>query len=160
MKKLLVLGIFVIAMSFTTHKFYVSNTLIEFNAQSQSYEVTCKLFTDDLERALGGDAIHLGAENEASNANTLVEEYVRSHFKITFNDQPQLLSFVGKEVENDLTLCYFEMYQATDFNVLKVDNTMLLELFPEQKNIVELTSGGRSQTYILTKDKTAETIFH
>ncbi len=160
MKKLIFLFLAISMVSFTPHKFYVSNTIVEYSAITQSYQITCKVFTDDLERAIGGEAVHLGSEKEVSNANTLIEDYLNKHFKIQFNDEPQVLMFIGKEVENDLTLCYFEMHKTSDFNVLKVDNTILLELFPEQKNIVEVRVGGKSQTYILTKEKSTETIFH
>jgi hypothetical protein len=34
------------------HKFYLSNTTIEFNAQNQAIEITSKIFTDDLEHAI------------------------------------------------------------------------------------------------------------
>jgi hypothetical protein len=160
MKKWIIILLAMSMLAFVPHKFYVSNTIIEFRPTTQSYQITCKIFTDDLERVLGGEALHLGGEKEASNANALIETYLSNHLKIHFNDEPQLLMFIGKEVENDLTLCYLEMNKANDFNVLKVENTILQELFPEQKNIVEVRVGGKSQTYILTKEKSAETIFH
>lgn len=160
MKHFLVALLLAPLMSFNAHKFYVSNTIIEFSAQNQSYGITVKMFTDDLESAIGGESIHLGEENEAVNAGTLVENYINSHFKLKFNDQDQMLSFIGKEVENDLTICYFEMLQSTDFYTLKIDNTMLLELFPEQKNIVSLAVGGKSQTLIMTSTHTSELVSH
>ncbi len=152
--------IFFLMTSFISHKFYVSNTLIEHNTQSQSYQITCKIFTDDLELAIGGDVIHIGEGNEVVNCNALIENYINAHFKLWYNEHPQLLSFIGKEVENDLTYCYFEMQQQAEFNVLKIESSLLLELFPDQKNIVELSASGKSQTMILTKDKTMETVFH
>jgi hypothetical protein len=147
-------------LSFNAHKFYVSNTIIEYSAQNQSYGITVKMFTDDLENAIGGESIHLGEENEAINAGALVENYINAHFKLKFNDQDQMLSYIGKEVENDLTICYFEMMQSTDFHSLKIDNTILLELFPEQKNIVSLTVGGKSQTLIMTATHSSELVLH
>lgn len=160
MLKVLAIFLMLPLMSFHAHKFYVSNTAIEYSAQNQSYGITIKLFTDDLENALGGESIHLGEENEAANASTLLENYINSHFKLKFNDQDQMLIYIGKEVENDLTIVYFEMLQSTDFHTLKVDNTILLELFPEQKNIVAIAVGGKSQTLIMTANHTSELVSH
>lgn len=160
MKHLIALFLLAPLMSFHAHKFYVSNTIIEYSAQNQTYGITVKMFTDDLETAIGGESIHLGEENEVINAGALLETYVNGHFKLTFNDQEQMLVYLGKEVENDLTICYFEMLQSTDFHTLKIDNSLLLELFPDQKNIVSLAVGGKSQTLIMTDLKRTELVSH
>lgn len=160
MKQFFALLLLIPMMSFHPHKFYVSNTIIEYSAQNQSYGITIKLFTDDLETALGGETLHLGEDNEAVNVASLIENYINSHFKLKFNDQNQMLVYIGKEVENDLTICYFEMLQSTDFHTLQIDNTMLLELFPDQKNIISLSVGGKSQTLIMTANHTSELVSH
>ncbi|MFN0030629.1 MAG: DUF6702 family protein [Flavobacteriales bacterium] len=150
----------VFCCSFHSHKFYVSDTLIEHSTVTQSYQITLKIFTDDLEMALGGDSLHLGSEEEVVNAGMLVETYINNHLEIRFNDQPQMLSYIGKENEADMTICYLEMMQNTDFDVLMVENTLLLEHFPDQRNIVKINVGGRSQTFLLNSEHTSETILH
>ena len=52
MKHFFVALLFLPLMSFNTHKFYVSNTIIEYSAQNQSYGITVKMFTDDLENVI------------------------------------------------------------------------------------------------------------
>ena len=149
-------------LSFAPHKFYVSKTIIEFNPRSMSYEVTCKIFTDDLERAISkpGEApIRLGTDRERVEANGLIEQYIRNHFIVLYNNERIELSFLGKESEADLTYCYFEFVRPQEYNTISIESTLLLEHYPEQQNIVDLRANGSSKTVILTQQHPKEVIF-
>lgn len=127
-----------------------------------SFEITCKLFTDDLEQAIGSTPskpIRLGTDKETSEANSLIENYIKDHFKILYNGQPIFLSFVGKEAEADLTYCYLEFVQPENYATISIENTLLFELFPDQQNIVDLRANASSKTIILTKDRSIEVIY-
>lgn len=144
------------------HKFYVSNSVIEFNPRSNSYEVTCKIFTDDLELALetsSGRKVSLSNAQEKYVSEKLIADYVSPRFKVLFDDKPVIMSFVGFESEVDLTYVYYEVSGNADFNVLTVENSLLFELYPEQKNIVDVRKSGWVKTVILTKDHLRESIF-
>ncbi len=57
------------------HKFYVSKSTVEYNARTGVYEVTCKLFTDDLERAIdptGDKPAKLGTDKETGDADSRI----------------------------------------------------------------------------------------
>lgn len=143
------------------HKFYVSKTVIEYNPRSHSFEVTCKIFTDDLERALGDsneNPIRLGSEKEIKNADELIENYLKSHLKIRYNDEPIHMTFLGKEAEADLTFCYFEFVKPSEYNTISIENTILYEHFPDQKNIVDVVANGSTKTVIFVKEKSKEII--
>lgn len=161
MKKLLFLFLALPLLSAAPHKFYVSKTIIEFNPRSASYEVTCKIFTDDLEKALGEAAenkIRLGTDREVSNADELIEKYITQHLKIDYNNQPVTLSFIGKEAEADLTACYFEFVRLQEYNTISVENTILYEHFPDQKNIVDIRANASTKTIILTRERPKEIV--
>jgi hypothetical protein len=141
------------------HKFYVSKTTILFNERTQQFEITCKFFTDDFENALAKgrvDLLHLGQENESSSVNSLIETYVNNHFRITIDNQVIAYRFVGKEVESDLTYVYLEFYRVPQFYSMKIENTFLIDQFPEQQNIVDLSINSTTQTLILMRDKTTD----
>jgi len=144
------------------HKFYVSNTIVEYNPAIGNFEVTCKLFTDDFEQALSlhsGKNILLSSNQDAPQADRLIDEYLQNHFRITFNDRPVIMSYVGHESEVDLTYAYFEIIGLSDFNVMFVESSVFLEIYPEQKNIIDVRKDGWIKTAILTKDKQSEVIF-
>ncbi len=162
MKRYLFLLMLFPLLSASEHKFYVSKTVIEFSNRTQSFEVICKIFTDDLELAIGStDAkpIRLGTGKEPSNANDLIEDYVKNHFKIKYNDEPIYLTFIGKEADADLTFCYFEFVKPQEYNSISLESTILYEHFPEQQNIVDLRANASTKTVILTKERPKEVVF-
>ena len=151
-------GLFI---SSSPHKFYVSKTTINFNDRTKIFEVTSKFFTDDLERVLvqGRDeSLHLGKENEDARVEALLENYLSDHLKIAINDEPITLRYVGKEVESDLTYCYLEFFRNPQVTSIKIENTSMFELFPDQQNIVDFSLNSSTNTIILLKSKPFETI--
>jgi len=145
-----------LASALTLHKFYVSKTIIEFNARTQLFEITTKIFTDDLDKTLSsisGKEIRLGTPQEHANTNAYLEEYMRQHFVLEIDGVKTDWRWVGKETENDLTFCYMEIYRTPVFSSLKVHNDLLISEFPEQQNIVDLSLSGSTQTLVFFKDR-------
>ena len=148
------------ATGFSFHKFYVSKTIIEYNARTQLFEITTKLFTDDLDNAisqLAGKEIRLGTPQEDLHANGFLEEYMKRHFSLVIDGVQTEWRWVGKETDNDLTYCYMEIYRAPVFTSLTVQTDMLVSQFPEQQNIVDLSMSGSTQTLVFYKDKVMQT---
>ena len=136
------------------HKFYVSTTIIEQNVQLNSLEITIKLFSDDLEQALqqySDEPIRLGDKREHEEAERWVEEYIRERLNLNFNDHPAHLTYIGKEIEYDLSYVYFELTAIPEFNVLTIDNQLFFDLFEEQVNIVHLRLDGWEKTLMLDR---------
>ncbi|MFN6380593.1 MAG: DUF6702 family protein [Flavobacteriales bacterium] len=158
MKNLLWILALVALSSWAPHKFYVSNNIVEYNPRTQLYEVTCKIFTDDLERALApdGTSLFLGSEKEKNDVNWLIQEYIEKKFKIKINDKPIQFKYVGKEVDPELTHLYFEFAYVDMPNTVTVENTVLFEHFEDQKNIIDLRLNGWNYTMFLTKQKPSE----
>ena len=157
---LLLVGIVFICSNGGAHKFYISKSIIEFNPRSQQFEITCKLFTDDLESTieqLNGKAMRLGTPEELPESGALLEAYMKQHFRCALDGVDAEWRWVGKEVENDLTYCYMELYRKPEFFSLTLTNDLLVSHFPEQQNIVDLTMMGSTQTLVFFKDRTQQT---
>ncbi len=137
------------------HKFYISKTIIEFNPRTAQFEVTCKLFTDDLETAIGGaqsGEIRLGTDREVADADQRIEKYMHDHLALKINGAPIEWRWVGKDVDSDMTFCYVEFYRQPDFATLQVFNDILVSQFADQQNIVDLSINGTTQTLVFNKD--------
>jgi len=149
-------------LGFTGHKFYVSNTLIHHNAQSQNFEITMKIFTDDLERAIESkrqEKLRLGDEDrEHTLANEWIGDYLLDRFSVSLDDKPCALQFLGKEVDYEMTYCYLEIHNVVDFHSLSIRNEALLELFPEQQNIVDIDFQGWKQRILLDNNHSTKQV--
>jgi hypothetical protein len=145
-----------ITSAMPVHKFYVSKTTIELNPRTGSFEIICKIFTDDLEKAIGSteeNPVRLGSDREAQDADKRIEEYLRQHLILKLNNLPVELRYEGKESETDLTYCYLEFFGAPDFATLEVTNTILFEHFAEQQNIVDFAAHSKTRTAVFLQQQ-------
>jgi hypothetical protein len=138
------------------HKFYFSNSNLEFNANAKSTEWTIKIFYDDLELALlrqFNEKISFH-QQAASAINPLLENYFSQHIGLKFDNVSQLGHFIGYELSGDLVTVYVEFPYATNFHVLEVFNDVLCKDFEDQKNVIQVSHMGRTETVLLDKKTT------
>jgi hypothetical protein len=137
-----------------THKFYLSNTSIEFNAQSRAIEITSKIFTDDLEHAIEAQCYRYNSlYPQTPEVFELVKKYIGDKLSLQVGGRNVVLNFLGYSVDNDMTTLFIEG-SYFEPNLVVVGNTILLELFSDQQNIVEVRWNGQSKREYFTKDKT------
>jgi hypothetical protein len=146
------------------HEFHLSKALVEYNAQDQAIQVSMHVFLDDLEEALrreGKDKLFICTTKESAEAEAYMETYLREHFKISVNGQAVTYNFLGKEASEDLLAawCYIEVENVSVLNELEITNDLLLEVYDDQKNVVQLIGPNRKRgTLLLQKGKTNQTV--
>lgn len=149
-----------IFLSFSPHKFYISIIEAEFNETNQAFEISIKFQGHDLEYALknaGIPDLYLGTEKEIENANDYLKQYIEEKFQIIVNEKNSELTFIGKEVyDNDVIYCYLETSKIPFINKITLKNSLLIELFEEQINLVYLEIRNKNFNFIFNYDKTTE----
>jgi uncharacterized protein YlxP (DUF503 family) len=160
-KKIVFSGLVIVLMSFSMHKYFVSISEANYNAASQTFEVSIKFIGHDLEKALsegGVPALYLGTEKEDSKANEYLQKYIEKKMHFVADGKSLAFHFIGKEINNDdFIYCFIESEPITNPTKITIKNTLLMELFPEQKNAVYLTIGDKQLNYSLDKNKVSET---
>ena len=150
----------ILVISGFSHKFYVSLVQVEFNTETKALEITMKIFTDDLEYAISGSQLSygLGAENEPSEADSILYTYIKNNFSIAVNGQPYTPNYIGKEVEMDVTWIYTEILEIESVSSVEVSNLMLTELFDDQVNLVNVKYLGQKKGLLLNRNNSSGTI--
>lgn len=154
------------ASSFSSalHEFHISKSEVLYNTTEKALQITVHIFIDDLEDALknqGAEKLHLCSELEAENADVYLEKYLRQQFRLTVDGKEVNYNFLGKEPSEDLQAvwCYMEVTEVENIKELMVVNSILQEMFDDQKNIVQVNMGKKNQGYFLfTKDKYEATV--
>ncbi len=134
------------------HKFYVSVTEIEHNEKTQSLQVISRVFTDDFENVLKmrfDPGIRLGQKVETPGVNIHINKYLEQRFAVEVDGKPLKAKFLGKEYENDMILFYIEIPNVKEMKKIKVKNTLLLDMFEEQKNLIHVEYKGKTKSLIL-----------
>lgn len=144
------------------HKFYVSITEITFNSENNRLHVSTKLFYDDLQKAIyveEGKRI----SDPLKEHKAVINLYIQRHFKIIINDKKIPLTLVKLKPEVDAVWCSFESGPINEsFNSLQVLNSIFVDLFPRQSNIINFfPEEGNSKNVeglLLTRRKEQGTI--
>lgn len=134
------------------HKFYVSVTEMEYRTKKKSLQMITRVFTDDFEDVLQGrysKSLYLSKENEHPQAEAYIEKYVLQKMQVKVNGKLQELNYVGKEYENDMVLLYIEAENVPEVQTIEVENTLLFDFFPEQKNIVHVEVNNEIKSLLL-----------
>lgn len=124
---------------------------------NRSVNVSCKLFTDDLQDALyriNKVPIDLKVTNE--NQNKMLEKYIKERFKLTIGNKAIPLNFIGYEIEEEATWCYFEYSNIESFGKIVIINTLLYDFIPYQTNMIHCYYNTHRKSYKLDNpDKVA-----
>jgi len=138
------------------HKFYLSLTQIDINSKTHKLEIAARVFTHDLENTILAETGHkllLGSVHEAQESDSMLTDYLHQTIRIIQGDKEIVLSFVGKEIETDVTWLYLESPAGIDLSEpLKIKNVILFERFPNQKNIVNVRFEKQISSQIHTRN--------
>ncbi len=139
------------------HPFHLSLTEIKWNKGSGQLEISQKIFWDDLEIALSSyHDTSIDFLNPANKEilNKQLETYLLTQNKIWIDEKEVDIKYLGYEVEEDAAWFYFESAKLKEPTAVKIKNSLLIEPFPDQKNVVQVYFGTNSpKSIILGKEE-------
>ena len=144
-----------ISLAFTTHKYYLSLTQIEYNKDQKSLEVIINVFMDDIELAINKEYaidLNLTTKDELKDADVYFHKYLTKNLTFTIDNDIVTHNYIGKEYEGDLVYFYLEIAVKENPKSLEVFNTILLTYFEQQQNIVKFKNDSKRQSKILSKN--------
>ncbi|MCD6066885.1 MAG: hypothetical protein K0S33_1711 [Bacteroidetes bacterium] len=130
------------------HPYFVSTTEINYNNPGKTIEITCRMFTDNLEEALKKiykkevDLLHPKDKKETEK---LLADYINKHLKITSNGQKLPLEIIGFEKEEDAIWAYLEIKKDISPKTVSIENSLLYDFLPNQINMVHVMVNGTSR---------------
>ena len=154
MKKI-ALPLLLFILAFSSHKYYLSLTQIEYNKDHKSLEVIINVFMDDVELAINNEYdvdMRLTTKEELKGVDEYFKKYLRNNLKFFINNKAVQYNFIGKEYEGDLVYFYLEIELKEDPLSLKVINTLLFDYFEQQQNVIKFKNGSKRQSKILSID--------
>ena len=147
----LIIKLITILIFIFSHKYYVSSTLIDYSDKSGTYQVSLKIFHDDLEKVLGFEMNELDYD-DYEKTNSFIKEYLFNNFKIYSNEFELKVDFLGFERKNDLVIYYMEIFNAENVKSLIVENKILFQSFRNQKNIILYRFNNYKKSFIHTSE--------
>ncbi len=149
---LVVVSLFI--SSYTFHKYYLSLTDIQYNKTNKSLEIITNVFMDDIELELNKKYnvnLQLTSPQQYKKTDSLFQNYFKEKLKFTIDQEPKAFNYIGIEFEGDLVFIYMEINNVTNPKQFEISNTILLQNFEDQKNIVKVKLNNKRKSDILNK---------
>ena len=134
------------------HPFFISLTEMRFNPESQRMEIAQKIFWDDLEVALGTEfqeKVDFLNPKDKTKLEDQLKRYLLKHNQVNVNGKALTLTYLGYEIEEDAAWFYLESSKAEVPKSVEVKNTILLDDFDGQQNIVHVYFQSKSPRSLL-----------
>lgn len=127
--------------------FHASTTKIEIDAGE--LRLTSKFFTVDLEKAVGAST------SNKSDFDNKAKVYLEGKMTLKVNGVPVILIYNGSQTNDKSTRIYLKAVNISDIKELEVRNSMLIEIFEDQQNLLTFDINGVRKS--LTTKKGTET---
>lgn len=141
--------------SFNAHKFYVSIYQVDFAPANKRVEITARIFMDDLNLALE-DAYkvktRVGESTETKQDLAFLQKYLNKHLRVFVDGKEKEVLYLSKEMENNVVIIYLKIIDIKKFKSIKIQNSALLELYPEQQNIIQTNFYNEKRNFIFKDD--------
>ncbi len=139
-------------LTFIFHPVHVSVTNIEYMESEKRFEVSFKLFYDDFETIILNKynvQLFLGTEKRLENEDVYFLKYIKERFKLVADGEELEPSFKSRRMNDDSIWLYFYFERITPAIKIEVKNSLMMDLFMDQKNLVIFKSKGLEKGYIL-----------
>lgn len=140
------------------HKFYLSVTKVNYNAEQQALQLVTRAFIDDIELAIQtryGVALNLDTDQEQTLlANELLQRYIERMMRFSANETSYSPHFAGYTYEGDqiVLLTEFAGVNLSQDSDIAFENRLLTGLFDEQQNLTHFYVFGTKKSKVLSKE--------
>jgi hypothetical protein len=123
------------------HPYYVSVAEINHNAKTESIEICVRIISNDLEETLRKNNPSYKVDLLSANAkvkqttDSLINRYICSRFKLMVDGKAATTVYIGREIIEENTCCYFEVANIKSMKKLLVLNKLLYDWQHEQVNM-------------------------
>lgn len=144
----------------TVHKFHMALYQINYDSGKKMLQITSRLHIEDLNKALEKKyKKKIAVENEnSSSEDVLLKEYLTNRFSIKVNGLVKPLNFLSKEIDGDELVIYSNIKNIAKINTLEIQNSVLIECFSDQQNMINVTVLGEKKSFLLTNSISSKSL--
>lgn len=146
----------VLTLGFYLHPIHVSVTEIEFDEKDKALEIMMRVFIDDLEltmrEKLNQPELDILEPKNGQTIDQMVSTYLKDHFKITLDNKPQKVGYLGHERDGEAFVFYIEVSNVKKWKTIQILNDIITETHEDQSNLVHVTARGTVRSLRLTRN--------
>jgi len=144
------------------HPLHLTFSNLDFKTSSGKWVLTIKVFSDDFASALvksGESADMMSMRQDNAEAEKILKNWLMNRMMIWFDSKPVPIDtwkFDGIKVHDDASWLTYSFTAPLPVSEIKIKNTLLLDLYSDQKNLFVFAM-GRFQSAYEFKNKNQET---
>ena len=132
------------------HPIHVSMTEVTYNNSSDKIELSVRIFTDDLQKAVGLTPNGELPKNYPG-AEALIEDYIIKNIALFDTDGQSIpMQYSEAIASGDAIWIYLQADNIKSISDLKMINSVLHDIFDDQTNMVKVT-GKNKATFVMNK---------
>jgi hypothetical protein len=139
--------------AFSLHPYYMSVTEFEYKPAEKEVQVSCKIFTDDLEGTLKKEYKRkvdiLNTVSKKENEQ-LLNSYLQQHLRLQLDGKPVVLKMIGFEEEGEAIWIYLVTTNTAAFKSAVVFNDLLYSYREDQLNIIHFKNKAERKSHRFT----------
>lgn len=126
-------------MSFGVQDFYSSMTKVDYVEGTGTLKFTTKLNSAHI-----SDALKINSNTAGFEA--AVKQYINNNVAVSVDGEAKTLTFTGSQVNGETVWVYYETGGVGSMSSFKMKNTLLVNQFPKQLNLVNIAYKGQQKT--------------
>ena len=134
------------------HKFFISTTDIRIKPEEKRVEITIQVFSHDVYVLLENadyNTINVGTEKESDSIDIFLVNYLSDNFIL----QDHRWKYVGKEIGLEYSVFFLEIENFSPSDRVSILNSLFMDLYDEQRNIVNFYNGKTLQSASMTNNE-------
>ncbi|MDT8886553.1 hypothetical protein PQG44_02585 [Aquirufa sp. LEPPI-3A] len=136
------------------HPFHSSVGECVYNPKEKVWEISIRLFQDDLEQGLTAFTGKRFVFLEGPQTDNVLEPYLRKHLGVQVNQQLTTpYRYLGWESVKDVIWVYVEVPTEQQLKGMYWENSLLAETFPDQTNLFHVARGEQKHSYLFQENK-------
>lgn len=138
------------------HPFYMSVTEMRYNPQRQALEVSCRIFTDDLENALkkyNHTTLDVMQPKDRAAVDTMIARYLAQHLVIKADGKTAALKYLGYKIEGEAAWCFLEAGALPSLRQIDLQNDILYAEHESQSHMIHMMVNGKRQSVKIDNPK-------
>ena len=128
-------------------QFRTSNTNIDYELESGTLNITTRLFTSAIEKAIGEKTVNKSA------FDSKLKNYINNKVDIKINGKPMNVSYYGFQTNDQTTRIYLKVDKVNDIKSLEIRLALLMDTFEDQQNFIKTDIKNNRKSFVVRKDK-------
>lgn len=126
--------------------FHTSNTNVDYEIESGTLNLTSRLYTASIEKAVGEKT------SNKSAFDAKLKSYINNKVQIKVNGKPVNVSYYGFQTNDQTTRIYLNAEKISDIQSIEIKFALLMDTYEDQQNFLKIDIKNNKKQFVIRKE--------